>query len=994
MSTKSYGNVGQSNGRSSRREVNSVSSTASASTTRSDQAPKPPTQAVESAVTRLLVSIKQLLESLTQWSELKVSEEGVSDVYVNFGNDFNAAVHAFSQFNIDMQELMNIPDDLRRVLEQCLAEDASPDNLELYLPSVRSIITSLLQGLRLKQTIYRKIHRESGHERTDSRSSRTAPSRREGSHRSSASGSGTGAEDGGGEMSRNNVRRSKKTTSSSHRSGLSAQGSNDFIGGFAPTLVEQQTGQSDEGFDSYRSNSPEYQEQRRIDRGGPGPSSLSQSFGTPTASDSRELPPSQSDGAFSADESPQPPQPPASPPPVPSTVKRFTLTDGPVERPSELAPQLVIQPSSPLYNDIQPPPTPPTPVEPPQAVAKSLAALKSTDVLLERRASKRFSNYNFTKIAAPTRERSVRSHNHPNRRSLVANGNLTPGDLAVLTEVDDEEVATAPQDGIPSAAPSRSNTPAPPLPALPSTPSRSPELSVVPSAASTSAPASARPSKLTIFLQLGREVKKVSVEPGLSFSSLRVLFVDKFSYNPGLENFPAIYIRDPSSHVQYELEDTDEVKDKCLLSLNIEPLDQIKQHIDTQIASLAGDLKELKSAVQKGQQSSPYVADFTSAPPMMESTPAPTRPTDRQFATVARRLSRFIGDGGPPSFMTQPAPPLPNTLPPIQSQLTGQSLQPQMTGASVMSDYTNRVVTDLKTQFDEVQNLRRDLGIMRQLYTEFMKSTKESLGTLRTQTQSVKQLANSSVGGARQYIDTGKKKLDTRSQDVLTEVEKLQDIIESVKDDVIKRQATPNGMYFKSIKKDMDAVATELTSLSEHIQTVKPMWKKTWEEELQNIVEEQQFLAHQEEFLSDLLEDHKAMVEVYGHVEKVITLRKPSGGRGGGRRGIKFLPKDEPPQEGLSNVFMEIRGARVDGRKTLEAIEANKNMRKKDLETRSDDLHNELHEFVGQKRLKMTGGAEEAERVRQKRTEATMKAMFNGASSFGPLESPTSPSSS
>ena len=66
------------------------------------------------------------------------------------------------------------------------------------------------------------------------------------------------------------------------------------------------------------------------------------------------------------------------------------------------------------------------------------------------------------------------------------------------------------------------------------------------------------------------EVKKVMMEPGLSFSSLRVLFVDKFSYSPGQDNFPAIYIRDPSSGVQYELEDMDEVKEKCLLSLNIE----------------------------------------------------------------------------------------------------------------------------------------------------------------------------------------------------------------------------------------------------------------------------------------------------------------------------------------------------------------------------------------------------------------------------------------
>jgi len=75
---------------------------------------------------------------------------------------------------------------------------------------------------------------------------------------------------------------------------------------------------------------------------------------------------------------------------------------------------------------------------------------------------------------------------------------------------------------------------------------------------------------ITVFLQVGQEVKKAMMEPGLTIPSLRMLFVDKFAYNPGQEDFPAIYIRDPSSGVQYELEDTDEVTDRCLLSLNIE----------------------------------------------------------------------------------------------------------------------------------------------------------------------------------------------------------------------------------------------------------------------------------------------------------------------------------------------------------------------------------------------------------------------------------------
>lgn len=380
--------------------------------------------------------------------------------------------------------------------------------------------------------------------------------------------------------------------------------------------------------------------------------------------------------------------------------------------------------------------------------------------------------------------------------------------------------------------------------------------------------------------------------------------------------------------------------------------------------------------------------------PLAESTPAP-RPTDRQFHHVARRLSRFMGDT-PPSFMQmQNQPPLPNSSQSISTHMTGQSLQPQMTGGSVLSEYTSRVVTDLKTQFDEVQNLRRDLGIMRQLYTEFMKSTKESLGTLRTQTQSVKQLANSNIGGAREYIDTGKKKLDMRSQNVLTEVERLQDIVEGMKDDVIKRHVTPNAILFRNIKKDMDQVATELGSLSEHINTVKPMWKKTWEEELQNMIEEQQFLTHQEEFLSDLQEDYKAMAEVYGHVEKVITLRKPNGS--GKLRNRAFIPpprEEVGPDGGLSNVMLEIRNASVDPDRRLKAIEASQKNREKDLATRSDDMQLEIQDFVSQKKLRMTGGAEEAERVRQKRSEMTLKAMFNGSGSgstspsFGVIETP------
>ena len=283
----------------------------------------------------------------------------------------------------------------------------------------------------------------------------------------------------------------------------------------------------------------------------------------------------------------------ASAPHVPANVKRYSLVDKPV-----LPPSVVVDDSSPQSpteqdrtNTVSPPPELPAvdSLTANPGVASSLAALKKSD-LLERRASKRFSTYNISKMTGVPRGRSDLGVGHP--RSLVAGGGgaLTAKELSVLTEADEE---IEPPPAIPQQSPRRQRSlsrtrpppssseiledapPVPPIPrivpATPQTPAPAPaESSSSATPAPKPLPSPGTPESITVFLQVGREVKKAKMDPGLTLSSLRMLFVDKFAYNPGQEDFPGIYIRDPSSGVQYELEDTDEVKDNCLLSLNIE----------------------------------------------------------------------------------------------------------------------------------------------------------------------------------------------------------------------------------------------------------------------------------------------------------------------------------------------------------------------------------------------------------------------------------------
>ncbi|KAH8116300.1 AIP3-domain-containing protein [Phellopilus nigrolimitatus] len=1013
----------------SRRDNLSMSSTQSRASERDRERSSRPPNAnppVESAVTRLLVAIKQLLEALTLWSTLKMSESQVSDVYVRLGNDFNAAVAAFRSFNIDMNELLSVPEDLRSILEQCLSEDATPSNLEIYLPTVRQIITSLLQGLRSKQSVYRRIVSDRKHRTADSQGS-DRDSRSTRTSRADSVGSSGG-------LSRSHLSRSGAPSEGGSNRGSTAEGQRRIASSSRKKELAQPPPLPPPVDESYspggftRPKTPATDDERpsghRRD--------LSRSNGVtpsqpPIEYQDTSRPRSSTPGfTFEADNSNETPMTlsPTKEPPVPlvpSNVVRYSLTDNPV-------PAVVVDGATPPSSsdnvasvalDRQHsttstigtlPETPLTEVARAPVIESSLAALKKSDAL-ERRASKRFSTYNISKMTGGGMKERLGLGRSMNRRSMAADSsNLTPGELNVLTEEDESSSGTS--LGGSSRPKTRENlmakrarTPTPleeeipPMPPLPeaTTPSSDPAVSAPPlkefadavekrrsivfskPATQVEEPGSPTSSALTVFLQLGREVKKVTIERGLSFASLRVLFVDKFSYSPGQDNFPDIYIRDPSSGVMYELEDVEEVKDKCLLSLNIDPLDQIKQHIDQQMSGLTQELKELRGTVGSSNRMSQMVRQpaIVTQPFADNDTPV-NRPTDKQFQRVARRLSRLVvtSEETAHTHVNGFTPQMTGTTV-VQPQMTGNTLQSQMTGGSMLSEASSRIVLDLKTQFDEVQNLRRDLGVMRQLYVDFISQTKESLSSLRSQTQAVRQLSNAKVGGAREYIDAGKTSLDTRTQNVLTRVEELQDTVENLKDDVLKRFISPRSNVIKTVEKDISEVFSELESLKEYISTVKPMWKKTWEEELQNIVEEQQFLIHQEEFMQDLLEDYKALTEVFGHVEKVISIRGSGAVR---TRGFK-PPLPEEENGGISTVMMEIRSAAVDPERRLKAIAANQKNREREKAAQSDEFEAELKGFVSSKKLKMTGGAEETERVRQKRNDLALKAMFNSSQS-------------
>ncbi|KIY65946.1 hypothetical protein CYLTODRAFT_423885 [Cylindrobasidium torrendii FP15055 ss-10] len=115
------------------------------------------TQEVSSNVHSLLQSTKDLQDKLYSWSRGQADEGEVSDIYVRIGTQFNATVQAFAVYGIDLSDIHSVPNELRAVLEQCLAEDPSQAVIDVFMPALKKVLYKLLRGLQARQEAWRAI---------------------------------------------------------------------------------------------------------------------------------------------------------------------------------------------------------------------------------------------------------------------------------------------------------------------------------------------------------------------------------------------------------------------------------------------------------------------------------------------------------------------------------------------------------------------------------------------------------------------------------------------------------------------------------------------------------------------------------------------------------------------------------------------------------------------------------------------------------------------
>ena len=352
--------------------------------------------------------------------------------------------------------------------------------------------------------------------------------------------------------------------------------------------------------------------------------------------------------------------------------------------------------------------------------------------------------------------------------------------------------------------------------------------------------------------------------------------------------------------------------------------------MDKGLAALASELKELKASVNISARR----VSLPSSSPLLEPIP----PTSKQFTAAAQQIAKSNLNA------TKSIAEQPNRASPTLSASSERRV--------------SRIVQDLQSHYDEVTSVRREIAILKQVYVENMDQTKTLLSSIRGQAERIRHIGNTKISASRSYIEAGKARLDSRSQDLLTKIEELQDSIDDLRTDVVQKRALPKSQVMAENKAQVAATLAELNSLSEHIEAISPSWKQTWSTELKNIVDERDFLKHQDSLIKDLKTDHQALTTVFERIEQYIQVKGgnpssyPSNSIARLRDGSRTMNSGH---ETLGTILFEVKALEPDSSKRLRAIANAEKARNKDLASRTDEFSSELGNFVDGKRLKKTG---------------------------------------
>lgn len=282
---------------------------------------------------------------------------------------------------------------------------------------------------------------------------------------------------------------------------------------------------------------------------------------------------------------------------------------------------------------------------------------------------------------------------------------------------------------------------------------------------------------------------------------------------------------------------------------------------------------------------------------------------------------------------------------------------------------------------EEVNVLRKELSDVFKLYDDYKQETQLIIKEMTEKcVQVVKEYEAKEITkvvldtDVRKEMRNDKERIERVSNIVVNKLEQLQDTIDQIKQDVTHKRCRPSKDQLDHCTQEATVIQEQVDHLNSEIKSFKPVWKKMWEVQLQQIVKEQKFLKDQETLVVDLKEDQKSLNQVLSSLLKISELheRKKKSGLP-----LYQVPPKEEGFDGMSSVIKQVATIDVNHDKRVKALQDAEISRSKGVSQRIDVFEKELNDFVGMNKLKKTGGAELIEKQRQEKHQDLIKQIYN-----------------
>ncbi|KAJ2906445.1 Bud site selection protein 6, partial [Coemansia aciculifera] len=455
-------------------------------------------------------------------------------------------------------------------------------------------------------------------------------------------------------------------------------------------------------------------------------------------------------------------------------------------------------------------------------------------------------------------------------------------------------------------------------------------------------------SSVYVYLQLGDSVKRVVLTERPSQTILVNLFIEKYRGRLAAEDpesLPAIYINDAkNASIFYELEDMADITDGSILSWRTQPLSSVSTK-----AAPKADVSDLESIVRS------LVETVAQLPAQIKGELASAVGQVMDHTNVA------VG-----SIKLPAATPI---LADAERPAIARSASAPLVGSAEIDELHARV-----------QQLELALSVERQARREEVAASELAKVNAISELEKIKESVARHPNILRVRIEEGKVMLKNDYRQLNTRFEDVHALVQEMRKDVAQRGSIPSSQMMRKATADLKAVESGTEKLVAFINETRTDWKRTWEEELQNILKEQSFVKDVEQMLGELMDDTQHLNDVIDKLNKIIDLKLRERAKddyvpSAATKFLDVVSSDDAP-DAKKDFLMQISCVDVDHERRLDALKTAERLRQTELAAKVNEFDEELSDFVTQRKLRKTGGTEELERRRAEKEVEVMKEML------------------